>query len=231
MPVEMPVEAVVEMPMNLMTETDWQVAHGIAQALVNQDTDVNELGKAIAYLRNAINQTQPDAGARFFTYLKTLVSQGKTIGHSGRTLDYYRQIDKACGSFLRPYQAQPTMMLQILGWTARLMRYYREGGAIGEDLKALAKQAPTPTPEVPTSERQTEIQAIAQSQNFQVGQRIEATVKAIKGKEVTYELPGGIKLTVKEPKRYEDLSVGNVVSVDIMELRDSGIPKKIKLAD
>ncbi|UZQ53343.1 hypothetical protein OOK60_12610 [Trichothermofontia sichuanensis B231] len=78
------------------------------------------------------------------------------------------------------------------------------------------------------SERQAEIRAIAQSQNFQVGQQIAATVKNIKGKEVTYELPGGIKLTVKEPKKYGELSVEQAVQVEILELRENGTPKKVK---
>ncbi len=34
-----------------LTEIQWQIAHAIAQTLVKENTDVNELGKAIAYLR------------------------------------------------------------------------------------------------------------------------------------------------------------------------------------
>ncbi|MBD1821825.1 hypothetical protein H6F51_04845 [Cyanobacteria bacterium FACHB-DQ100] len=211
-----------------MTESHWQSAHAIAQTLVKQETDVNELGKTIAYLRSAINLNQAEAGARFFKYLKTLVNNGRTIGHSGRTLDYYRTIEKACSDYLLSYQTKPATMLHILGWVARLMRYYREGGAIEEDLEALAKRAPTISPQVLESERQAEIQAVAQTQNFQLRQQVEAVIKTIKGKAVTYELPGSIKLTVKEPKKYSDLEVGQVVTVEILEIRENGIPKKVQ---
>ncbi|BAU44916.1 hypothetical protein [Leptolyngbya sp. O-77] len=210
-----------------MTEAEWQVAHTIAQTLVQQKVDVNELGKAIAYLRFAIQQNPENAGTQFFKYLKTLVSQGKSIGHSGKTPEYYRNLDKACSSYLQTYQTQPLILLHILGWTARLIRYYKEGGVISEPLTT-TQTAPTATTQVQESERQAEIRAIAQDQNFQVGQQIEATVKSIKGKEVTYELPGGIKLTVKEPKKCGELSVGQSVQVEILELRENGTPKKVK---
>lgn len=212
---------------NPMTEDEWQVAHQIAQTLVQQEMDVNELEKAIAYLRFAIQQNPENAGTRFFKYLKTLVSQGKSIGHSGQTPEHYRNLEKACSSHLQPYQAKPLILLHILGWTARLIRYYKEGGVIGEP-STTPQTAPAATTQVPESERQAEIRAIAQNQNFQVGQQIEATVKNIKGKEVTYELPGGIRLTVKEPKKCGELSVEQAVQVEVLELRENGIPKKVK---
>jgi hypothetical protein len=229
----MSVGSIVEQSPDLMTEADWQVAHAIAQTLVKQETDVNEVGKAIAYLRNAVNQHPSDAGTRFFQYLETLVNHGRTIGHSDRTLDYYRTIEQTCKVYLFPYQSKPNRMLYLLGWVARLMRYYREAGAIGKDLGTLAKPAQTTSVATIESERQAKYSAIAETQNFQVGQRIEAEVKTIKGKEVTYELPGRIKLTIKEPKKYETLSklVGKTVQVEILELRETGIPKRVKCVD
>ncbi len=220
-------ETVTETPVLEMPEADWQVAHAIAQTLVQQEIDVNELGKAIAYLRFAIQQNPASAGTQFFKYLKTLVSQGRSIGHSGRTLEYYRNLDKVCSSYLNPYQSNPLILLHILGWTARLMRYCKEGGVLDVDL-TVNQTAVAATPKLQETERQVEIRSVAQSQNFQVGQQVEAMVKNIKGKEVTYELPGGIKLTVKEPKKYGELSVGQNGQVEILEMRENGIPKKVK---
>jgi hypothetical protein len=168
-----------------MTETDWRVAHAIAQTLVKQETDVNELGKAIAYLRNAVNRKQDNAGVKFFEYLNTLVNNGRTIG---RTLEYYRTIEQTCSSYLLDYQMKPGVMLCVLGWASRLMRYYREGGATGEDLENPAKLISDSSQSL-ESERQAEIRAIAQTQSFQAGQKIEVEVKAIKGKKVTYSCP------------------------------------------
>lgn len=217
-------ETVIDSSSQIMTEADWATAHKVAQNLVTQGVDVNELGKAIAYLRNAVNQKQPDAGSCFFKYLKTLVSQGRSIGHSGKTLDYYRSIEKNCSDYLCAYQSKPEMMLHILGWTARLMRYYKQGGTFDENLAAGAVQ----NSQSQESERQAEIREIAQSQKFQLDQQIAAIVKSKKGKAITYELEGGIKLTVKEPKKHEDLEIGQNVQVEILELRKSGIPKKVQ---
>lgn len=86
-----------------LTESQWQTAHAIAQTLVKDETDVNELGKAIAYLRAYVNQ--PDAESRFFKYLKILVSNGRQIGRSDKTPDYYRSIDKACSQYLHEANA------------------------------------------------------------------------------------------------------------------------------
>jgi hypothetical protein len=212
-----------------MNEEQWNIAHKIAQTLVQENTDVNELGKAIVYLRNAVNQQQTDVGSRFFKYIQTLVRNGRQIGHSGKTSDYYRSIDKACQYYLTKYQNNANTMLQILGWTSRLMRYYKDGGVIGEI--SSSSQIPASVSIVTESSRQQEIAAAAQLQSFQVGQIVEAKVTKIKGKEVTYELPGMLKLTVKEPKKYTDLSVDAFVKIEVTELRENGVPKKVKVVD
>lgn len=211
-----------------LTEPQWQIAHAIAQDLVQTQTDVNELGKSIAYLRHAINQNPSEAGRHFLKYLKTLVSNGRQVGHSGRTLDYYRNIDKACSQHLKREEANAETMLQILGWTARLMRYYKVT-PIGEGMNIKLPTDALQEATAPESDRQVEIKAVAQSQNFQVDQIVEAKIINIKGKEVTYEILETIKLTVKEPKKCSDLSIGEIVKVEILELRENGIPKKIRL--
>lgn len=210
-----------------LTESQWQTAHAIAQTLVKEETDVNELRKVIAFLRASVNQ--PDAESRFFKYLKILVSNGRQIGHSGRTSDYYRSIDKACSQYLHE-QANAHTILQILGWTARLMHYYKEVGPIGE-IATPSQTSDTKTPIPVKLRRQTESRAATQPQKFQVGQILDAIVTNIKGKEVTYAILEVIKLTVKEPKKYETLSVGKTVKVEVIELKGDGNPKKIKLVD
>ncbi|BAY07495.1 hypothetical protein [Calothrix sp. NIES-2098] len=111
-------------PNNLQDE-HWKVAHEIAQSLVLDKTDVNELDKAIAYLR--ANSEQPKAGAKFFKYLSILVKNGEYISHSNKTVEYYESIAAACQQ-LQPYKHDALLMIQILGWTKRLMRYYRKVG-------------------------------------------------------------------------------------------------------
>jgi len=203
-----------------LTENQWVIAHAIAQTLVKEQTDVNELGKAIAYLRNAVNQNQADANSRFFKYLKTLVSNGRQIGHSGKTTDYYRSIDKACSDCLKGFQGDASTLLQILGWASRLMRYYKEAGPIGEVVTPVVESA-----------RQVEIAKAIGSHEFAVGQIVEAKVTAVKGNKVTYEILGTIRLTEKEPKKAQSLSEGQTVKVEILDIKEDGSPKKVKYSE
>jgi hypothetical protein len=223
----------VECSSELLTDAEWDIAHAIAQTLVKENTDVNELGKAVAYLRTVVNK--PDANSQFFKYLKTLVSHGKQIGHSGRTSDYYRSIEKACSNSLKSV-ADSYTILQILGWVSRLMRYYKDAGVpIGE----IAITTPSPV----ESTRQTEIAKVvrsrsrsvpkgsgrsAPSQEFHIDQILEAKVTKINGNKVTYEILGTIKLTEKEPKKASVLQEGQTVQVKIVSLKEDGSLKSVK---
>jgi len=200
-----------------LTEIQWQIAHAIAQTLVKENTDVNELGKAIAYLR--AYSDRENAGLRFFDYLKTLAKNGRHIGHSKRTSEYYDSIEKACSQYLKAYKDDVAAMLQILGWAARLMRYYANAGTIGEI-----------TAPVIESVRQAEIAEATQSQEFALNQILEATVLKIKGNKVTYEILGVIKLTEKEPKKASSLVEEQTVQVKITVLQNGSI-KSVKCVD
>ncbi|NEP60866.1 MAG: hypothetical protein F6K31_28425 [Symploca sp. SIO2G7] len=201
-----------------LTDVQSEIAHAIAQTLVQAGTDVNELGKAIAYLRTYFNREQ--AGRRFFDYLKTLAKNGKHIGHSSRTTGYYYNIEHACSKYLKAYQDDVAVMLQILGWTSRLMRYYQNAGSLGEITAPVVESA-----------RQAEIAEVISAHNFAVAQVLSATVTAIKGNRVTYEILGTIKLTQKEPKKAKSLSEGQIVKVEIVDLKEDGSIKKVKCVD
>jgi len=205
----------VEYVTESLSEVQWKIADAIAQTLVKEKTDVNELGKAIAYLRAYSNRD--NAGARFFDYLKTLVRNGRQIGHSQRTSEYYDSIEKVCSKYLKAYQDDPAVLLQILGWSSRLMRYYKNAGSIGEI-----------TAPVVESVRQAEIAEVISTHDFAVGQIIEATVTTKKGNKVTYEILGTIKLTEREPKKAQLLSEGQKVKVEILDLKEDGSIKKVK---
>lgn len=207
--------------MSELTDNQWQVAHVIARQIVQNGANAGELKKAMAYLRTCVDA--PDGGAKFFRYLGYLVSGGDRIGHSKRTVDYYRGLNDACIKYLKPLEDSPQTMLEILGWAGRLIAYY-QASPIAELANA--------SMEIETeSAKQAAIKAAAAEANFAVGESIDAVIKAIKGKEVTYELAGGIKLTQKEPKKAEKLSIGQPVQVEITEMRETGVPKKLKLKD
>ncbi|MGH1394841.1 MAG: hypothetical protein ACRAVC_12560 [Trichormus sp.] len=206
----------------IITERQWEIAHAIALTLVKDNTDVNEVGKAVAYLRGYVHQA--DATSRFFNYLKTLVKYGKQIAHSKSTPDYYISIDKACSNYLKNISDAHTI-LQILGWVSRLMRYYKDAGVpIGE--------IPTPTAPPPESARQAEIARASSSHKFTVGQVIEAIIAVKKNIDVTYEIVlTKQRLSKKEHKNAQDLTEGQKVKVEILELKEDGSIKKIKLVD
>jgi hypothetical protein len=204
-----------------LTDGQWEIAHAIAQTLVQQDTDVNEVGKIIAYLRTTINQPNPTS--RFLTYLKTLVRDGKQIGHSGKTAGYYRNIEITCSQYFKTNSDAQTI-LQILGWVSRLMRYYKDAGVpVGE--------ITTPAAPVVESARQAEIAKVTESQEFKEGDVIEAKVTKISGNKVSYEILGVIKLTQKEPKKASLLQEGHIVKVEVAELKEDKAIKKIRLID
>ncbi|GAB1543764.1 hypothetical protein NUACC21_64400 [Scytonema sp. NUACC21] len=199
-----------------LTEDQWKTVYAIAQMLSNEQTDVNEVGKIIAYLR-AYGHVE-NGGKNFFQYLSILVKNGKSIGHSGRTFDFYQSIEKACKQHLLKYQNDVPAMLQILGWVARIMRYYKSGGST--DFVKLETEAAKPNTitKVP-------------SQEFKLGDIVEAAIANKKNVEVTYKLSNAISLTQKEHKKVNSLSVGQVVKVKIVEVRDDGRPKKLLLMD
>jgi nucleoid DNA-binding protein len=204
-----------------ISDAQWEIAHAIALTLVKDNTDVNELGKAVAYLRGYVHQ--PDATSRFFKYLKTLVSNGRQIGHSKKTTDYYISIDKACSDYLKNI-SEPHTILQILGWVSRLMRYYKDAGIpIGEIATSTAPNV--------ESARQAEIAKVAKSQDFQVDQILDAVVTKINGNKVTYEILGTIKLTEKEPKKAASIHEGQTVQVKIVSLKDDKSIKSVKFID
>lgn len=201
-----------------LTDAQWQIADAIARQLVIEGTDVNELRKATTYLRDRQNEAR--AGKKFFDYLKTLVRYGNAIGHSKRTLGYYQSLDAVCSQYLDSYQDDAERMLYILSWAARLVQYYDKGVPTGEIER----------PNV-MSEREAELKSVSESNNFAVGQTLEAIVTAVRGNKVTYQLLGIIKLTQKEPRKASEISVGQKLEIEIIQLRDDSLPKKIKVLE
>lgn len=190
-----------------LTATQWQVADAIARQLVLDDADANELRKTIAYLR--AYSDREDAGKKFFNYLNTLARNGNRIGHSKKTQGYLESIAQTCQQYLETYKSDVPVMLQILGWAARLMQYYKEAGPIGEVLQPASIQ----------SERETQIQTVSAGQRFHLGQKLEALVVGIKGNKVTYEILGVIRLTEKEPKKATSLTEGESTTVEVKALK------------
>jgi len=106
------------------------VADQIARFLDKRDTDVNELSECVGFLHDLAQSKRE--GTLFFEYLDTIITEGRAVVRSGRTLDYYRAIRDACREHLQPYRDDPEAMAWIMGWAARLMRYYAVEDRLGE---------------------------------------------------------------------------------------------------
>ncbi len=193
--------------MTELTDEQWKVAHTIAEKMapyVNTDeqkgTKASPLKKAIAYLRTCVDEM--DANQRLFKYLK----------YTEGTRDECKGLNKAD---LNSVQDNPRVILEVLGWAGRLIAYYKG----------------IPIAEVPidlAAEKRSVILKAAVAAGYEVGQRVMVTITGMKGKEVTYAVSEQIKLTQKI-KNLEGLALGQSVQVEITEMRDTGVPKKVKL--
>jgi hypothetical protein len=229
-----------------LSPQSWDLAHGIAMTLAKERVDVDELSKCIAYLRSVAHH--PDAGSRFFRFTGELVRE-TGLHRSNETPRYYRLIDQTCKKYLQSLQDRPAEMLQILGWAARLARYYKDGGVpIGEipppqgsqpnDNSGHKDSVPQGAGNKSQDDRQQQNHQHQQDQAqhqarkacFQTGQKLKATITNIKGNEVTFQiLDTDTKLTQKEPKRAGSLSVGQEVQVEVLGLKEDGRIRKAKL--
>jgi len=141
-----------------MTDAQWQLADAIARELVNRETDVNEVHKAVTYARIHAD------GAKFFALLETMVRDGRFLVRSGKTLDYYRDLRDVCGQHLSDYSTatgkRGEELVEMLGWAVRLMRYYRtdEGQAELAERQRSGRSQPRPQPQPqPTAPPQRQV--------------------------------------------------------------------------
>ena len=131
-----------------------------------------------------------------------------------------------CQKYLQEEANNIVSLMQIVGWSFRLMRYYKDAMPL-ETLHDVADTAILV--DVPSA-RQAEIAQAIASVDIQVGTILDATIVKIKRVEVTYEMLGTIRKTIKEHRRAATLSEGQQVKVEVTELQDGTI-KKVKLAE
>lgn len=130
-----------------MNELQWKIAHNLAFDLVDWGTDANELGRVIAFLRR--HQDDTDAKSRLMLLVQRLASSRSAPIRSSRTQEYYENILEVCEDYLYDI-SEPAELLLILGWSLRLMRYYRAEPTFAVEYEF--EPAPKKPPIMPTEE-------------------------------------------------------------------------------
>ena len=166
-----------------MNEKQWEIAHDIAFDLVDWGTDPNELGKVIAFIRR--HRGESDAKNRLITLVRRLADTQNALIRSRQTQRFYQNIQEACQQHLRAIN-DASELLTILGWSLRLMRYYRveperatEAQRRPQEPRQTSKPRPTQTPQPPKEPEKPKIR---------VGDRVNATILKKAGSKITVRL-------------------------------------------
>jgi hypothetical protein len=107
-----------------LTENEWKTIRSIAQQLAMKECDPNEVAKLLSYLR-----AKSDLVA-FHNVLKvreTMLAQkaeNAPFVRSDQTSQYWSAIGKVLQDHAQWLPENPERLLLLLGWAARLMRYY-----------------------------------------------------------------------------------------------------------
>ncbi len=210
-----------------MDEEQWAIAHDIAFELVDRGTDPNELGKVIAFMRRA--RDSDNAKDRLMSLVQRMADSRNALIRSQQTQRFYRNIKEACQQHLRGIN-EAEELLHILGWSLRLMRYYRvEPKRAAEEQRGprstkgqqktpqqrLRVQKPqlTQAPKPPTQ---------PEKPKFKVGDRVSATILKKDGFKVTVQLQTDDKEEVVFERPYYPGLVGARIKVRVQAVNASG---------
>ena len=104
-----------------MDKKRWSIAHDIASDLVDRDTDLNEFGKVVAFVRRYRDDN--NAKQKLISLVQRMADSDNALIRSRQTQGYYQKIQHACKKHLRNIDKTEELLL-ILGWSMRLMRYH-----------------------------------------------------------------------------------------------------------
>ena len=166
-----------------MDKKQWSIAHDIAFDLVDWGTDPNELGKVVAFMRRC--KGEDDSKDRLMSLVQRLANTRNALIRSRQTQRFYRNIQEACETHLHDV-SDTGKILTILGWSLRLMRYYRvEPERAVEEQRRPQEQQQTPK-QRPTQKPQ--LAKEAEKLKTKVGDRVNATILKKDGFKVTVQL-------------------------------------------
>lgn len=202
-----------------MNEKLWKIAHTLAFDLVDRGTDPNELGKVIAFVRR--HQDDTDAKSRLMLLVQRLANSRNALIRSRQTQGFYENIQEAVSEHLRDI-SNPAELLLILGWSLRLMRYYRAEPTFAVEYEfdpspVNPPAPPTPAPPIPKPE----------PPKVKAGDRVNATVLKKDGFKVTVQLRTDAREEVTFESPYYPGLVGAQVKVRVQRVDKGGRITKV----
>ena len=201
-----------------MDKRQWSIAHDIAFDLVDWGTDPNELGKVVAFMR--CYQNDSEAKNRLLSLVQRMASTQNALIRSRQTQRFYRNIQEACEKHL--YDISNTSdILTILGWSLRLMRYYRvePERAVEEQRGPQAPKRDLPeTPQLPKEPEKPKVK---------VGDRINATILKKDGFKVTVQLQTDNNEELIFERPYYPGLVGAKIKLRVQGVSENGAVTKV----
>ena len=200
-----------------MEEKQWSSAHDIAFELVDRGTDPNELGKVIAFVRQ--NKAESDIKDRLTSLVQRLSSTRNALIRSHQTQRFYRNIQESFEEHLHDIE-DTTELLLILGWSLRLMRYYRV-----EPKRAVEEQRPQQAQQ--QKPKQSSMKSVFLKQEtekpkIKTGDRVNATIVKKDGFKVTVQLDTDNKEELIFKRPYYPGVVGAQVRLRVLGINEDG---------
>lgn len=200
-----------------MKQRQWNIAHDLAFDLVDWGTDPNELGKVVAFVRR--NKQEDKIKDRLTPLVQRLSNTRNALIRSRQTQRFYRNIQDAFEKHLHNIEDTKELLL-ILGWSLRLMRYYRvePKRAIEEQLPQKPEQQKPKQPSMESAFLKPEVE----KPKNKVGDRVNATILKKDGFKVTVQLDTDEKEELIFEKPYFPGAVGAQVKLRVLGVNENG---------
>ncbi len=198
-----------------INDNQWKIAHDLSSALHDSNTDVNEFGKVVAFMRRY--QKTDNTIDSFWTLLQRMANSNDAFSRSNATPEYLVNIQESCVKHLKEINDLDELML-ILGWCRRLMYYYSK-----EPKRAVEEQ-------VPQEQKQTQEQPAKQSSflkeevekpKIQVGKKYDAIILEKVGIKVKVQMQTDNKEELIFERPYYPGQVGAKVKLKVMAVNES----------
>ena len=200
-----------------MDKKQWEIAHDIAFDLVDWGTDPNELGKVVAFVRRY--QGESDVKNRLMTLVQRLANTRNALIRSHQTQRFYRNIQEACEKHLHNI-SDTGEILTILGWSLRLMRYYRV------EPKRASEEQRTPQGSHQTQEQRPVKPLLLKKEpekpKVKIGTKVNATILKKEGSKVTVQLQTDKNEELVFERPYYPGLVGAKVKLRVLGINEDG---------